>query len=306
MLFALYSWIQQSVGNVELLISQQRNFLNMTSKIKKYLELLEMESDVVIAKDQINPGQMFGKIELRNVSYSYSGPEKNSVNCLNLTISPREKIGIVGESGSGKSTFANLLLRSFDPTEGEVLIDDIPLKNLDLKWYREQVGCVEQDVSLFDQSIRYNILFSLNGRAKYVTDEQMQHLAQMACIDEKINSLPEGFDTKIGEKGIKLSGGERQCVAIARALAKDPKIMIFDEATSSLDSFTEKSVVDAMERAAAGRTTIIIAHRLSTVLRADRIVVMKKGVIDDIGTHRELLQRCTEYQKLVENQLLTV
>lgn len=315
MLFAFISWIQQSLGNVENISQQQRRVMIMLGKTKKYHDLLEMETDVPTPTNPIQPESFDGKIEFRNVSYAYpkrnSDAEQeidssNSLSSISFTVNPGEKIGIVGESGSGKSTLVNLIRRSFDPKDGCVLIDDIPLSNLDLHSFRSNLGNVEQDVAVFDLSIRDNILYGMNGKATTVSDVELRKVAQTASIEQFIEKLEHGFDTMVGEKGIKLSGGERQRIAIARALIKNPKILIFDEATSALDAYNEKLVHDAMNEASVGRTTIIIAHRLSTVIDADRIIVMKDGKIDDIGTHHELHSRCDEYQKLIKNQVVTI
>ncbi len=313
MIFAFVSWIQQALGNVENLAHHQRRLMMMMGKTRKYFDLLEMKTDVVESENPITVDKIKGKIEFKDVSYSY--PErkddptqkissKDSLKNLSFVINPGEKIGIVGESGAGKSTLVNLLRRSFDPKYGQILIDDVPLTDINLSSYRRQLGNVEQDVAVFDLSIKENILFGMNGSAKYVTDEQLAKATKMASINDFIETLENGFDTVVGERGIRLSGGERQRIAIARALVKDPNILIFDEATSSLDSYHEKLVHDAMNEASVGRTTIIIAHRLSTVIDADRIIVLKDGKINDIGTNDELKERCSEYQKLIKNQVV--
>jgi ABC-type multidrug transport system fused ATPase/permease subunit len=313
MFVAFVSWIQQSVGNVEMLAYYQRQFMIYFAQVNKYFELTSIPSDISMAENPILPENLFGKIEFRNVSYSYPSRndskkshanENESVSNLCFTILPGEKIGIVGESGAGKSTLVNLLRRASDPSSGSILIDDYPLTHLDLHWFRSNIGNVEQEVAVFDLSIKENIVFGLNGRAGSITDQDLHEVAKLASIDDFILKLENGFDTMIGERGIKLSGGERQRIAIARALIKNPKILIFDEATSALDAYNEKLVHDSMNQASKGRTTIIIAHRLSTVIDADRIIVMKEGAIDDIGTHVELSERCAEYQKLIKNQIV--
>ncbi len=322
MFVAFVSWIQQSVGNIEMITQKQRRFMVLFGRVRKYLEMLEIKTDVPISPKARKITNFKGKIEFRNVSHSYpkrndkakngskedsaenADTDRDSIKQIQFTIMPHEKIGIVGESGAGKSTLVNLLRRSFDPKQGQILIDDVPLKDLDLSWYRRNLGNVEQNVSVLDLTIRENILFGLNGDAHRVTDDELKKVTTMASIDGFIENLSDGYDTMVGEKGIKLSGGESQRIAIARALIKDPKILIFDEATSALDAHNEKIVHDAMKKMSVGRTTIIIAHRLSTVVDADRIIVMKKGTIDDVGTHAQLQERCAEYQKLIKNQVV--
>ena len=177
---------------------------------------------------------------------------------------------------------------------------------MDLQSFRSKVGVVEQQVPLFDQSIRYNILYGLNGRAKDVTDKELERISQISQISRFSHKLEKGFDTLIGERGIKLSGGERQRVGIARALIKDPAILIFDEATSSLDASVEAEIRDAINEASQGRTTIIIAHRFSTIRYANRIIVMEEGQIAGQGKHEELYKSCLPYRKLVDHQLTGV
>jgi ATP-binding cassette subfamily B (MDR/TAP) protein 1 len=207
----------------------------------------------------------------------------------------------VGLSGSGKSTILNLLRRYYDPLLGEILIDGVPLVDLDLQWYRRQIGNVDQDIKLFDQSIRANILL---GADPNTSEEVLQKAIDNASLRDFIDKLPAGVDTLVGEGGIKVSGGERQRIGIARALVKNPKILIFDEATSSLDAFNEALIHDAIMKNAHGRTTIIIAHRLSTVRNADCIFVVSEGKIVGQGTHDELLVTCPEYQNLIKHQLV--
>lgn len=313
MLVAFWSWIQQSVGNVEMIASKQRSFVLWFSRIRKYLELMEKETDVKESLNPIKSKGLVGRIDFKNVSYSYPEREddskkqkKNSLKKITFSIDPGEKVGIVGESGAGKSTLVNLLRRAYDPTDGSISVDGINLKDIDLHWYRTNLGNVEQDVAVFDLSLRDNLLFGLNGQAKKVTDADLKKVCEMASIYDFIKDQEKGFDTMIGERGIKLSGGERQRVAIARALIKNPKILIFDEATSALDAHNEGIIHESIKKAAIGRTTIIIAHRLSTVLDADKIIVMDKGKIVGIGKHSELQETCPEYQRLIKNQVVAI
>ncbi len=313
MFVAFFGWISQAVQPVEMLTHKQRRLMILTGRIRKYFEIIEMKTDVPLPIHPRKPNHFTGKIEFKNVSYSYPKREGNgsdqkfdSISNLDFTIESGEKIGIVGESGAGKSTLVNLLRRSFDPQNGEILIDGISLKEIDLHWYRTQMGNVEQDITIFDLSIKDNIVFGLNGHAKEITESELFAVAKMASIDNFIAGLEKGFDTMIGERGIKVSGGERQRIAIARALVKNPKILIFDEATSALDTHNEELVHKSIEEAAEGRTTIIIAHRLSTVIDADRILVMDKGKLVDSGTHQELQERCLQYQKLIKHQVVTI
>lgn len=232
--------------------------------------------------------------------------EEQAITNISLKIEAGAKVGFVGVSGSGKSTIINLMRRYYDPQNGQIFIDGIPLKDLDLKWFRSQVGNVEQKIELFDRSIRENILFGLPEEKK-ITEEELNKIIKDSSLDEFVAGLKDnGLDTMIGEGGIKVSGGERQRIGIARALIKNPKILIFDEATSALDAYNEKLIHDAINIGSKGRTTIIIAHRLSTVIDADIIFVVDGGKIVGQGKHDELKDTCPEYQKLIKNQVVTI
>lgn len=323
MFIAFYGWLSGMFGNVEQISQLTRRLSMMASQIRKYFNLLEMETEIKIAEPSVIISKFSGRIEFKNVNFFYPSRKGNSgennENDEKILEDPREaisevsfiiesgsKIGIVGESGSGKTTVANLLRRYYDPSQGEILIDDENLTQINLKWLRSQIGNVEQDVSLFDRSIRDNILYGLNGKAKFVSMEDLDAVSKMSCIYELIQELEHGYDTIIGEKGIKLSGGQRQRLAIARALVKNPKILIFDEATSALDANNEKLIQESIDRSSKGRTTIIIAHRLSTVINSDKILVMDKGRLVGEGTHDELQRSCPAYKKLIKNQVITV
>ncbi len=326
MFVAFYGWLNGMFGNVEQISQFTRRLSVMSSQIRKYFNLLEMEPEIKIAEPSIIISKFSGRIEFKNVNFFYPSRKGDfeedsdngddgekipkghleAISDVSFIIESGSKIGIVGESGSGKTTVANLLRRYYDPSRGEILIDDENLTTINLKWLRSQIGNVEQDVSLFDRSIRDNILYGLNGKAKFVSIEQLNDISKMSCIYELIQELEHGYDTIIGEKGIKLSGGQRQRLAIARALVKNPKILIFDEATSALDANNEKLIQESIDRSSKGRTTIIIAHRLSTVINSDKILVMDKGRLVGEGTHDELQRNCEVYRKLIKNQVIRV
>ncbi|MCL4404013.1 ABC transporter ATP-binding protein/permease, partial [Patescibacteria group bacterium] len=319
-LVVFWSWSNQGFGRISSFASIQRRLMSAYASIKQYLEMLDIQTNVQVAEHPIEPTKFDGKIEFRNVTLRYPSrwmskdakrTEKKedrtpspALNGVSFTVSPGEKIAIVGESGSGKTTLIYALIRSQDPDAGQVLVDDNDLRLLDLKKFRRFVGLVDQNVRLFDNTLRYNILFGLNGQSEFVTDEQLMSVSKMAAIDKFYGRLEQGFDTVIGESGVKLSGGERQRVGIARALIKEPAILIFDEATSNLDAENESLIQESIETASHGRTTIIIAHRFSTVRNVDRVLVMDKGRLVGDGTHQELSASCPEYQKLVRYQLI--
>ncbi len=240
-----------------------------------------------------------GEVEFRNLSFSYPGQAQQAINRLNLHVAPGEKIALVGKSGSGKSTLVSLLPRFYDLTQGEILIDGIPQADLTLTSLREQIALVNQQVVLFEGSVADNIAY---GRADKVSREAIKAAADLAHVSEFADKLPLGLDTPIGESGDRLSGGQRQRIAIARAILKDAPILILDEATSALDNESEHVIQAALEEVMKGRTTFIVAHRLSTIEQADRIVVMGEGEILEQGSHQELLALNGHYARLHSRQ----
>ncbi|MEW6408209.1 MAG: ATP-binding cassette domain-containing protein, partial [Patescibacteria group bacterium] len=303
-----------------------RRLMELYAAVKKYFILLDVDSDIKELKNPFKPEKFAGRIEFKNVYFKYpkreyiideeekrnfhqkpkeiAEKENYVLKNINFVIEPGQRVAIVGPSGVGKTSLAHLLIRAYDPEKGEILIDGNDLKNLDLESFRSAIGIVPQDVSLFDNTLRYNIAFGI--REQRVSEERLWRAAKMACVDKFIAGLENGFNTIIGERGIKLSGGERQRVGIARALIKNPSILIFDEATSNLDTENEALIRASIEKASKGRTTIIIAHRLSTIKDADKIIVMEKGKIVGEGTHEELLETCKPYQRLINNQTAIV
>jgi len=232
------------------------------------------------------------------VSFSYPGSRDFALRNINFTTAPGRTISLVGSSGAGKTTMADLLPRFYDVTEGSIEIDGADVRDLKLRDLRTSIGVVTQSIFLFNASVRENIAY---GRSD-IPLEKIIATAKTANAHDFIEKLPRGYDTPIGERGVMLSGGQRQRIAIARALLRDPPILIFDEATSSLDNESEKLVREAMERLLAGRTVFIIAHRLSTVYRSDEILVLDQGRIVERGDHEELLQNGGIYKKLYEMQ----
>jgi len=225
-----------------------------------------------------------GTVRFENVHFSYV-PEREILKGITFEVPAGRTVAIVGPSGAGKSTISRLLFRFYEPSSGRILIDGQDIADVQQASLREKIGMVPQDTVLFNDTIGYNIRY---GRWE-ASEEEVAEAARLAQIDTFIRSLPEGYDTPVGERGLKLSGGEKQRVAIARTILKGPPILVLDEATSALDSFTEKEIQDALDRVSRGRTTLVIAHRLSTVVGADEIIVLDKGVIAERGTHEELL-----------------
>lgn len=235
-----------------------------------------------------------GKIEFKDVKFSYEGSNEDAIKGISLEILPQETVALVGASGSGKSTFANLLSRFYIPTSGEIVLDGCAVNDIALDNYRSHIGYVGQNVILFADTIAKNISF---GNEAY-SREEIERAAKYANASDFIEALPDGYDTMIGENGAKLSGGQRQRIAIARALLKDAPILIFDEATSSLDNESEYAIQKALKVLSADKTTIIIAHRLSTIEHADKIVVFNHGEIVEVGNHQSLLDKNGYYAKL--------
>lgn len=249
-----------------------------------------------------------GEIELRNVKFIYpSRPNVCVLNNFNLRVPAGKTVALVGASGSGKSTIIGLLERFYIPLAGEVLIDGVPIESLNVRWLRQQVSLVSQEPTLFACSIYENIAHGLIGtQYEFAAEHEKRALVVSACEQANamdfISTFPEGLDTSVGERGFLMSGGQKQRIAIARAIVSNPKILLLDEATSALDTKSEGVVQDALDKAAQGRTTIVIAHRLSTIKDADLIVVMRKGVIIEMGNHHELIEKKSEYFALVDAQ----
>lgn len=259
----------------------------------RVFEILDEKNEVPLPKDPVFLRSMKGRIAFRDVWFGYN--EKSWVlKGLNFEIESGQNVAVVGSTGAGKSTLADLVMRFYDPQEGAVLVDGADLKSLDLKTYRRQIGVVPQDPVLMKGTLAYNIGYGYEG----VTDDDLMRAAEIAGILDFIKGLPEGFDTEVGERGVTLSGGQRQRIAIARAVVRDPRILIMDEATSSLDALIEQQVQEAMRKAMEGRTSIVIAHRLSTVRDADRIAVLSGGRLAEQGTHEELLSAKGHYFRL--------
>ena len=301
--FVLYTaFVAGAMGQFADLYSQVQKAIGATQRVR---ELLQEQPEFTVenlarstARTDRPPLQ--GEVEFRNVHFHYaSRPEVEVLKGISFSVQPGEKIALVGPSGSGKSTIISLLLRFYDPQTGEIRMDGRPAPDYPLAWLRNQMSIVPQDALLFGGSIYENIAYGRPG----ATEAEILEAARKAHAHEFIAPFPEGYKTLVGERGVKLSGGQRQRVAIARAILKDPAILILDEATSSLDSESERLVQLALDQLMEGRTTFIIAHRLATVRRADRIAVIQEGRLVESGTHEELYQQGNGlYRHLAELQ----
>ena len=262
------------------------------------VDFLRRDNKLFIKSGERNYTQLTKGIRFEAVSFSYPDHKKLVLKEIDLWIPKGKTIALVGASGAGKSTIADLLPRFYDPTHGRITIDGQDLREYDVKSVRRSMGIVSQDTFLFSNSVRYNICYGLKG----VSEEDMIEAAKRANAYEFITQLPQGFDTEIGERGVMLSGGQRQRMAIARALLRNPDILILDEATSALDTVSERLVQEAIEELCRDRTTLVIAHRLSTVQKADRIVALDRGKVVEMGNHEELLAKNGYYARLYAMQ----
>jgi ABC-type multidrug transport system fused ATPase/permease subunit len=297
-MYAIWSWINDANSNIFNVVVAMRDLPLRYVELEKYLDIIDKKPDF---NEHGDKKFAMGDIELQNVSFQYPKGERPVFENVTLTIPNGKKIAFVGFSGSGKSTIVKLLLRMYDWGSGDIKVAGKSLRDLDAQTFRQKIGYVEQHVDLFDISIRENILFGLKN--KKLSEEKLNGIVHLSRIDQFFHRLgSSGLDTIIGERGVKLSGGERQRIGIARALAKDPEILIFDEATASLDTENEKYIQEAIDESSKGRTTIIIAHRLSTIVNSDIIFVMDKGKVVGQGTHEELKTKSPEYQRLIHAQ----
>lgn len=284
---------------VQFFLSFNEVLMSSLSAAERVFEVLDAEPEENRGKGNIPEGGLKGKIEFKNVSFSYEKGKK-ILNDVSFTIEAGETVGVVGTTGSGKSTVINLMLRYYDNYEGEIYIDDINIKDIDLNWYRSNVGYVLQEPLLFKDTVFRNIAHT----DKPVRVEDVIYAAQVANAHKFIRKLPDSYDTMLGERGVGLSGGEKQRVSIARAVLKDPSVLILDEATAAVDTETEHMIQEAIDRIINGRTTIMIAHRLSTLKKADKIIVVEDGKIAEVGAPDDLIASKGRFYTLVQMQSL--
>lgn len=281
-------------------------FANFNDSYQNFLNSAERLMDIIDAEPENDfsggwhPDKIVGKIEFRNVNFSFDRTQK-TLSDVSFTIEPGDIVGIVGTTGAGKSTLVNLLMRYYDHYDGEILIDDINIRDIDMTFYRSQIGYVQQEPMMFHDTVYQNIAYGCEN----VGVEDVIQAADVANAHAFIARLPDSYDTVLGERGVGLSGGERQRLSIARAVLKNPSILFFDEATASVDSETEHLIQESIEQLIRGRTTLMIAHRLSTLRKANKIIVVDKGKILEMGTPEELMALKGKYYKLIQIQTMS-
>lgn len=291
---AYLMFVTTLMTSVRRIVEFSEQFQRGMTGIERFSEVLDVEPDIKDQKDARELKNVKGEIEFNNVSFSYNAEKGEVIKGLSLKVKAGESIALVGPSGGGKTTLCSLIPRFYDTTDGEITIDGVNVKSVTLKSLRENIGTVAQDVYLFSGSIRENIAYGKQG----ATDDEIIAAAKLAGADEFISELPDGYDSYVGERGIMLSGGQKQRISIARVFLKNPPILILDEATSALDNESEKLVQSSLERLAKGRTTLTIAHRLTTIKNADRILVLTDNGIEESGSHRELMDKGGLYSNL--------
>ena len=293
----LVALLGKMYGPVNSLLNIQVEWIRSMALFTRIFEYFDMPIEIKNKENPITLENVEGNIEFKNVEFSYNS-DRQILKDINFELKSGKSIALVGPSGSGKSTIANLIPRLYDVCNGTITLDGVDVRDLDLAWLRDKIGIVSQETYLFNGTIRENLLYAKPD----ATDEEIMDACKKANIEDFILSQEKGLDTMVGNRGLKLSGGEKQRLSIARVLLKDPVLLIFDEATASLDSISEKKIQDAINPIIDSRTSILIAHRLSTILAADEILVIKNGVIAERGEHAELVKAGGTYAELYETQ----
>lgn len=296
LLVSFISYTSMFYAPVTFFANLSDSYQNALASAEKIMDIITAEPEHDFGKGKDLP-RLKGKIEFRNVNFSFDRSKK-ILNDINFVINPGDVVGIVGTTGSGKSTLINLIMRFYDDYEGEILIDDVNIKDIDMEYFRSQIGYVQQEPMMFKDTIFNNIAYSVPN----VHAEQVINAADIANAHGFISRLPDAYDTLLGERGVGLSGGEKQRLSIARAVLRNPGVLIFDEATSAVDSETEQLIQDAIDRIIRGRTTLMIAHRLSTLRKANKIIVVDEGSIIEFGSHEELMALKGKYYNLIQIQ----
>ena len=293
-LFVFTLYVTTLLATVKRIVEFTEQFQKGMTGIERFIEIMDSDIDIFDDEDAKELNNVKGSIEFKNVSFGYNDKDKEVLSNINLSIKEGEKVALVGPSGGGKTTICNLIPRFYDTTQGSIYLDNNDIKKVTLKSLRKNIGIVQQDVYLFAGTVYENIAYGDPN----ATREQIIEAAKLAGAHEFISELKDGYDTYVGERGVKLSGGQKQRISIARVFLKNPKILILDEATSALDNESEYLVSKSLERLAKGRTTLTIAHRLTTIQNADRILVLNENGIVEQGSHKELLDKKGVYHQL--------
>lgn len=287
-------FVSTLLTSIRRIVEFAEQFQRGMTGIERFFEVVDTDPTIIDAENAEDLVDVKGSIEFKNVNFRYSEENDKVLDNLSMKIDAGQCVALVGPSGGGKTTISSLIPRFYDIDSGEILIDGKNIKELSVKSLRDNIGMVQQDVYLFSGSVRENIAY---GKPD-ATEEEIIHAAELAGADSFIRQLPEGYDTYVGERGVKLSGGQKQRISIARVFLKDPPMLILDEATSALDNESERLVQQSLSRLAKGRTTLIIAHRLTTIKNADRIIVLGNNGIEEEGSHAELMQKQGVYYDL--------
>lgn len=293
-LFVFTLYVTTLLATVKRIVEFTEQFQKGMTGIERFIEIMDSDIDIFDDEDAKELNNVKGSIEFKNVSFGYNDKDKEVLSNINLSIKEGEKVALVGPSGGGKTTICNLIPRFYDTTQGSIYLDNNDIKKVTLKSLRKNIGIVQQDVYLFAGTVYENIAYGDPN----ATREQIIEAAKLAGAHEFISELKDGYDTYVGERGVKLSGGQKKRISIARVFLKNPKILILDEATSALDNESEYLVSKSLERLAKGRTTLTIAHRLTTIQNADRILVLNENGIVEQGSHKELLDKKGVYHQL--------
>ena len=282
------------LGSIRSIVDFSEQFSRGVTGIERFADIMDEAPEIADSPDAVDIRNVQGDIQFKNVSFSYIKGEKTILNHLDLHIGKGQNIALVGPSGGGKTTLCNLIPRFYEIESGEILLDGKNIKDITLHSLRENIGVVAQDVYLFSGTIRENLIY---GKPD-ATDEEIIEAAKKAGAHDFISALPNGYDTYTGERGVKLSGGQKQRISIARVFLKNPPVLLLDEATSALDNESEKLVQESLERLAQGRTTLTIAHRLTTIRNADEIIVLTEEGIAEHGSHSELMEKNGIYSNM--------